>query len=79
MRGATADYRYANARWACPSGAFFFGATASVSAVLERIGANPKTFILDFADVRSWTPSDRAAMKRPNVDGGRESKLGPLR
>ncbi|MFA5956655.1 SulP family inorganic anion transporter [Hyphomicrobium sp.] len=33
------------------SGAFFFGATASVSAVLDRIGASPKTFILDFADV----------------------------
>ncbi len=33
------------------SGAFFFGATASVSAVLDRIGAYPKTFILDFADV----------------------------
>jgi len=33
------------------SGAFFFGATASVSAVLDRIGAHPKTFILDFADV----------------------------
>jgi SulP family sulfate permease len=33
------------------SGAFFFGATASVSAVLDRIGEHPKTFILDFADV----------------------------
>jgi len=33
------------------SGAFFFGATASVSAVLDRIGVSPKTFILDFADV----------------------------
>lgn len=33
------------------SGAFFFGATASVSAVLDRIGAHPKVFILDFADV----------------------------
>jgi SulP family sulfate permease len=33
------------------SGAFFFGATASVSGVLDRIGASPKTFILDFADV----------------------------
>jgi SulP family sulfate permease len=33
------------------SGAFFFGATASVSAVLDRIGAHPKAFILDFADV----------------------------
>ena len=33
------------------SGAFFFGATAAVSAVLDRIGAHPKTFILDFAEV----------------------------
>ena len=33
------------------SGAFFFGATAAVSSVLDRIGAHPKTFILDFADV----------------------------
>ena len=33
------------------SGAFFFGATAAVSGVLDRIGAHPKTFILDFADV----------------------------
>jgi SulP family sulfate permease len=33
------------------SGAFFFGATAAVSSVLDRIGAHPKTFILDFCDV----------------------------
>jgi len=33
------------------SGAFFFGATAAVSSVLDRIGAHPKTFILDFAEV----------------------------
>jgi SulP family sulfate permease len=33
------------------SGAFFFGATAAVSGVLDRLGAIPKTFILDFADV----------------------------
>jgi len=33
------------------SGAFFFGATAAVSGVLDRIGAYPKTFILDFAEV----------------------------
>jgi SulP family sulfate permease len=33
------------------SGAFFFGATAAVSTVLDRIGAHPKAFILDFADV----------------------------
>jgi sulfate permease, SulP family len=33
------------------SGAFFFGATASVTTALDSIGAHPKTFILDFADV----------------------------
>jgi len=33
------------------SGAFFFGATAAVSTVLDRAGAKPKTFILDFRAV----------------------------
>ena len=33
------------------SGAFFFGATSAVSAVLDRIGAHPKVFVLDFAAV----------------------------
>lgn len=33
------------------SGAFFFGAAARVASVLERIGATPKTLILDFSDV----------------------------
>jgi len=33
------------------SGAFFFGATAAVSAVLDRIGEHPKVFVLDFSDV----------------------------
>jgi SulP family sulfate permease len=33
------------------SGAFFFGATAAVSGVLDRIGAHPRTFVLDFAEV----------------------------
>ena len=32
------------------SGAFFFGATAAVSGVLERIGL-PRVFVLDFSDV----------------------------
>ena len=32
-------------------GAFFFGATAAVSAVLDRIGEHPKMFVLDFTDV----------------------------
>ncbi len=33
------------------SGAFFFGATAAVSTVLDRAGAKPRIFILDFQDV----------------------------
>ncbi|MGE0853077.1 MAG: SulP family inorganic anion transporter [Hyphomicrobiaceae bacterium] len=33
------------------SGAFFFGATAAVSGVLDRIGEHPKLFVLDFEDV----------------------------
>lgn len=33
------------------SGAFFFGATAAVSGVLDRIGERPKVFVFDFSDV----------------------------
>jgi len=33
------------------NGAFFFGATARVNAVLDRIGAYPKVLVLDFHDV----------------------------
>lgn len=33
------------------SGAFFFGAAAAVSSVLDRIGQRPKVFILDFTNV----------------------------
>jgi SulP family sulfate permease len=33
------------------SGAFFFGATGAVSTVLDRAGAKPKAFILDFREV----------------------------
>ncbi|WP_137389444.1 SulP family inorganic anion transporter [Rhodoligotrophos defluvii] len=33
------------------SGAFFFGAAAGVGAALDRIGAQPRTYILDFAAV----------------------------
>jgi SulP family sulfate permease len=33
------------------SGAFFFGATAAVNGVLDRIGEHPKVFVLDFSDV----------------------------
>jgi len=33
------------------SGAFFFGATARVLTVFERVGTPPRIFVLDFADV----------------------------
>jgi sulfate permease, SulP family len=33
------------------SGAFFFGAAASVAAALDRIGAHPKAFVIDFSAV----------------------------
>jgi SulP family sulfate permease len=33
------------------SGAFFFGATAAVSAALDRIGQLPRVMVLDFSDV----------------------------
>lgn len=33
------------------SGAFFFGAAASVAAALERIGAHPRCYIIDFSAV----------------------------
>ena len=33
------------------SGAFFFGASAAVSSVLDRIGEHPRIFVLDFTDV----------------------------
>jgi sulfate permease, SulP family len=33
------------------SGAFFFGATAAVGAVLDRLGQSPRIFVLDFSDV----------------------------
>jgi SulP family sulfate permease len=33
------------------SGALFFGATAAVSTVLERVGRPPRLFVLDFSEV----------------------------
>lgn len=33
------------------SGALFFGATGAVSTVLDRVGAPPKVFVLDFSNV----------------------------
>jgi SulP family sulfate permease len=48
------------------SGAFFFGATAAVSAVLDRIGQLPRVLVLDFSDV-------------PIVDSTAAKSLGRLR
>ena len=33
------------------SGAFFFGAAASVAAALDRIGEHPKAYVIDFSAV----------------------------
>ncbi len=33
------------------SGAFFFGATARISTILDRVGERPGVFILDFSAV----------------------------
>jgi len=33
------------------SGAFFFGAAATVGAALDRIGVHPKTYVIDFSEV----------------------------
>mgnify|MGYP001164683230 CR=1 FL=1 len=33
------------------TGAFFFGATATVNAVLDRIGEHPRVFVLDMSEV----------------------------
>jgi len=46
------------------SGAFFFGAAATVGAALDRIGEHPKSYIVDFADV-PMLDSSAAAM----IDG----------
>jgi SulP family sulfate permease len=33
------------------SGAFFFGAAATVAAALDRIGEHPKAYVIDFSSV----------------------------
>lgn len=44
------------------SGAFFFGAAASVDAALDRIGAHPKTYVIDFAAVSIFDSTAAATM-----------------
>jgi SulP family sulfate permease len=45
------------------SGAFFFGATAAVSTVLDRAGERPKAFILDFREVPLIDSTAAAALR----------------
>lgn len=45
-------------------GAYFFGATSTVSATLERIGRHPQIFVLDFSDVPLVDTTAAAALHR---------------
>ena len=44
------------------SGAFFFGSAAAVSAALDRIGAQPKFYVVDFSEVPLLDSSAAAAI-----------------
>ena len=44
-------------------GAFFFGAAASVSAALDRIGAHPKAYVIDFSAVPMIDSTAAATME----------------
>jgi sulfate permease, SulP family len=61
------------------SGAFFFGAAATVGAVLERIADRPKTFVLDFSDVpfldSTAARAIEAAIMKANRSGVRPPKV----
>lgn len=46
------------------SGAFFFGATARVNLILDRVVSPPRVFILDFADVPFIDITAAAALER---------------
>lgn len=45
-------------------GALFFGATAAVSSVLDRIGSSPKLFVLDLSEVPLVDSTAANALKR---------------
>ena len=45
------------------SGAFFFGAAASVAAALERIGEHPKAYIIDFTGVSVFDSTAAATIE----------------
>lgn len=55
------------------SGAFFFGAAAGVSAALDRIGARPKAYVIDFSEVSLLDSTAAATMtaftRRAHKDG----------
>jgi len=46
------------------SGAFFFGATARVNMILDRVASPPRVFILDFSDVPFIDITAAAALER---------------
>jgi len=45
------------------SGAFFFGAAASVAAALDRIGEHPKAYIIDFSGVSVFDSTAAATIE----------------
>jgi SulP family sulfate permease len=45
------------------SGAFFFGAAASVAAALERIGEHPKAYVIDFSGVSVFDSTAAATIE----------------
>ena len=45
------------------SGAFFFGAAASVAAALERIGEHPKAYVIDFTGVSVFDSTAAATIE----------------
>jgi sulfate permease, SulP family len=57
------DYSDTRAYNPAAFGAFFFGATAAVSGVLERIG-RPRVFVLDFSDVPMVDSTGAKTLKR---------------
>src|SRR5690606_36838309 len=46
------------------SGAFFFGATARVNLILDRVVKPPRVFVLDFSDVPFIDITAAAALER---------------
>jgi SulP family sulfate permease len=55
------------------SGAFFFGAAATVAAGLDRLAEHPKAYVLDFSAV----PLIDSTGPPRNLLGGRKAPAGP--